>query len=46
MVDGKPHRLSYMAQVVKIVVALKDLAKKVRGVRVGVGCVAADGRVV
>ena len=31
MVDGKPHRLSYMAQVVKIVVALKDLAKKVRG---------------
>jgi hypothetical protein len=30
IVDGKPHRLSYMAQVVKIVVALKDIAKKVR----------------
>jgi hypothetical protein len=30
ILDGKPHRLSYMAQVVKIVVALKDIAKKVR----------------
>jgi hypothetical protein len=29
MQDGKTHRLSYMAQVVKIVVSLKDLAKKV-----------------
>ena len=29
MQDGKPHRLSYMAQVVKIVIALKEIAKKV-----------------
>jgi serine/threonine-protein phosphatase 6 regulatory subunit 3 len=28
MQDGRVHRLSYMAQVVKIVVQLKDLAKK------------------
>jgi hypothetical protein len=31
MQDGKPHRLSYMAQVVKIVVELKKLAKEVSG---------------
>jgi len=29
MQDGRVHRLSYMAQVVKIVVQLEDLAKKV-----------------
>ena len=29
MQDGTPHRLSYMAQVVKIVVELKKLAKEV-----------------
>ena len=33
MQDGKPHRLSYMAQVVKIVIALKDIAKKVGACR-------------